>query len=164
MFGLQIFKLFYAGPEDPVFSRGGMHSQASYWFSIGFKQMVCTVATCYWYLALLWFYKTWSFLSVVEGGYITTGSLLPKFFFYLYWQLLFLNILGNINSKLLICNKKFKKLLVKELCSCRKQKTLFQLMHVCGVCMISGWGEGVAGEEENTHFFIICLIKFDLQS
>jgi hypothetical protein len=35
-----------------------LHSQASYWFSIGFKQMVCTVATCYWFLALLWFYKT----------------------------------------------------------------------------------------------------------
>jgi hypothetical protein len=41
-----------------------MHSQASYWFSIGFKQMVCTVATCYWFLALLWFYKTRSFLSL----------------------------------------------------------------------------------------------------
>jgi hypothetical protein len=40
------------------FHRGGMHCQASYWFSIGFKQMVCTVSTCYWFLALLWFYKT----------------------------------------------------------------------------------------------------------
>jgi hypothetical protein len=28
-------------------SSGGMHSQDSYWFSIGFKQMVCTVANCY---------------------------------------------------------------------------------------------------------------------
>jgi hypothetical protein len=32
--------------------------------AIGFKQMVCTVATCYWFLALLWFYKTRSFLSL----------------------------------------------------------------------------------------------------
>ncbi len=24
--------------------------------AIGFKQMVCTVTTCYWFLALLWFY------------------------------------------------------------------------------------------------------------
>jgi len=70
--------------EDGAVARGGMHSQASYWFSIGFKQMVCTVATCYWFLALLWFYKTRSFLSVVEGGYITTGSLLAQVFFYLY--------------------------------------------------------------------------------
>jgi hypothetical protein len=62
-------------------SRGGMHSKASYWFSIGFKQMVCTVATCYWFLALLWFFKTRSFLSVVEGGYITTESLLAQVFF-----------------------------------------------------------------------------------
>ncbi len=38
-------------------------------------------------------------------------------------------------------------------------------MHVCGVYVcISGWGEGVAGEEEYTHFFMICLIKFDLQT
>ncbi len=54
--------LYFSGPFLP--SCGGMHSQASYWFSIGFKQMVCTVATCYCFLALLWFYKTRSFLSL----------------------------------------------------------------------------------------------------
>jgi hypothetical protein len=47
----------YPRTEEDRETRGGMHSQASYWFSIGFKQMVCTVATCYWFLALLWFYK-----------------------------------------------------------------------------------------------------------
>ncbi len=36
------------------------------------------------FLALLWFFKTLSFLSVVEGGYITTGPLLALVFFYLY--------------------------------------------------------------------------------
>jgi hypothetical protein len=36
--------------------------------AIGFKQMLCTVATCYWFLALLWFYKTRSFLSGRGGG------------------------------------------------------------------------------------------------
>ncbi len=36
--------------------------------AIGFKQMLCTVATCYWFLALLWFYKTRSFLSGSLGG------------------------------------------------------------------------------------------------
>ena len=51
-------------------TRGGMHSQASYWFSIGFKQMVCTVATCYWILALLWFYKTRSFLSLCPASQV----------------------------------------------------------------------------------------------
>ncbi len=58
-------------------TRGGMHSQASYWFSIGFKQMVCTVATCYWFLVLLWFYKTRSFLSLEHYNRVPHC---PKFF------------------------------------------------------------------------------------
>jgi hypothetical protein len=58
-------------------TRGGMHSQASYWFSIGFKQMVCTVATCYWFLALLWFNKTRSFLFLEHYNRVPHC---PKFF------------------------------------------------------------------------------------
>jgi hypothetical protein len=54
-----------------------MHSQASYWFSIGSKQMVCTVATCYWFLTLLWFYKTRSFLSLEHYDRVPQC---PKFF------------------------------------------------------------------------------------
>ncbi len=61
-------------------SWGGMHSQASHWLSIGFKQMVCTVATCYWFLVLLWFYKPEAFFPLN----ITTGSLIAQSFFYLY--------------------------------------------------------------------------------
>jgi hypothetical protein len=67
-------------PKIPSGSRGGMHSQASYWFSIGFKQMVCTVATCYWFLALLWFTKPEAFFPLN----ITTGSLIAQSFFHLY--------------------------------------------------------------------------------
>ncbi len=58
---------------------GGMHSQASYWFSIGFKQMVCTVATCYWFLAI-GFTKPEAFFPLN----IKTGSLIAQSFFYLY--------------------------------------------------------------------------------
>jgi hypothetical protein len=72
-----------------------MHSQASYWFYIGFKQMVCTVATYYWFLALLWFFEAQSFLSVVERRYITTGSLLAQvfsiyinnYYFSIFWEI-----------------------------------------------------------------------------
>jgi hypothetical protein len=64
--------------EFKIEARGGMHSQASYWFSIGFKQMVCTVTTCYWFLALLWFYKTRSFLSIEP--YNSVRSLSVSFF------------------------------------------------------------------------------------
>jgi len=60
--------------------RGGMHSQVSYWFSIGFKQMVCTVATCYWFLVLLWFYKTRSFLSLEHYNRVPHC---PKFFLFI---------------------------------------------------------------------------------
>ncbi len=56
---------------------------------------------------------------------------------------------------------------------------MFQLLHVCVVCMHSGWrGGGGAGvdnenlafqrglsaEEEYTHIFIEFLIKFDLHT
>ncbi len=61
-------------------SRGGMHSQASYWFSIGFKQMVCTVATCNWFLRCFGFTKPEAFFPLN----ITTGSLIAQSFFYLY--------------------------------------------------------------------------------
>jgi hypothetical protein len=74
-----------------------MHSQASYWFSIGFKQMVCTVATCYWFLALLWFYETRSFLSLENYN---RGPSLPKVFSIYINNYFFLNILGHVNSKL----------------------------------------------------------------
>jgi hypothetical protein len=88
-----------------------MHSQASYWVSIGFKQMVCTVSTCNWFLALLWFYKTQSFLSLEHYNRVPHCSKCFPFIL----TIIFLNILGDINSKLRICNKKFKKLFVQEL-------------------------------------------------
>ncbi len=65
-----------------VNSRGGMHSQASYWVSIGFKQMVCTVATCYWFLAPLWFSKTRSFLSLEHYNRVRVPYC-PKFFLFI---------------------------------------------------------------------------------
>ncbi len=59
---------------------GGMHSQACYWFSIGFKKMVCTGATCYWFLALIWFYKTRGFLSLEHYNRVPHC---PKFFLFI---------------------------------------------------------------------------------
>ncbi len=130
-------------------SRGGMHSQASYWFSIGFKQMVCTVATCYWFLVLLWFYKTQSFLSLEHYNRVPHC---PKFFLFIL-TIIFSHILGDINSKLWICKKKFTKLLVKELCSSRKWKPCFSCC-MC-VCMHKwfGGGEGCRGGGIHTYLF-----------
>ncbi len=52
--------------------------------AIGFKQMLCTVVTCYWFLALLWFYKTRSFLSWGGGGgWIYSFNIVYTFLFLL---------------------------------------------------------------------------------
>jgi hypothetical protein len=58
-----------------------LHCQRWYaQFSIGFRQMVCTVATWYWFLALLWFYKTRSFLSLEHYNRVPHC---PKFFLFI---------------------------------------------------------------------------------
>ncbi len=67
------------------------------------------------------------------------GPSLPKVFSEKL-TIIFLNNLGHINSKLWICNKKFKKLFVKELCSSRKWKPCFSCC-MC-VCMSKWIGEG----------------------
>ena len=44
-------------------------------------------------------------------------------------------------------------------------ETLFQLLYVCVYAYVDfGGGGWVAGEEEYTHIFIICLVKFDLHT
>jgi hypothetical protein len=51
--------------------------------------------------------------------------------------------------------------MVQELCSSRTLKTLFQLLHVCGMLWvfvsISGWRRGLQGRR-NTHSFELNLI------
>ncbi len=127
-----------------------MHSQASYWFSIGFKQKVCTVATCYWFLVLLWFYKTQSFLSLEHYNRVPHC---PKFFPFIL-TIIFSQYLGHINSKLWICNKKVKKLFVKELCSSRKWKPCFSCcMCVCMHKWFGRGGEGCRGGGIHTYLY-----------
>jgi hypothetical protein len=57
-----------SGPPETRILRGYAHCTVR--LASGFKQMLCTVATCYWFLTLLWFYKTRSILS---GGWGAGG-------------------------------------------------------------------------------------------
>jgi hypothetical protein len=84
------YRLFILYPNPEVVCT--LHSQASYWFSIGFKQMVFTVPTCYWFLGRCFgFTKPEAFFPLN----ITTGSLVAQsffhvnnYFFSIFWDIL----------------------------------------------------------------------------
>jgi hypothetical protein len=63
-----LIPVLYTGPEYVLVYPLQTVVVCTVMLAIGFMQMLCTVATCFWFLALLWFYKTRSFLSRWKGG------------------------------------------------------------------------------------------------
>jgi hypothetical protein len=141
-----------------VFSKPNPEVICTVSLAIGFKQMLFTSRLAIGFKRCFGFLKPEAFFP----SNITTGSLNAQSFS-IYVNNYFFSIFWDILIASYEFAKKFKKLLVKELCSCRKWKPCFSCC-MC-VCMHKWIGGGrVAGDEEYTHIFIICLIKFNLHT
>ena len=130
--------------------------------SIGFRQMLCTVASCYWFYQLLWFYKTNRFLSLRKWGFVALSvanrpssdqhfsSYSNNKYFLIFW--------GILNTKLL----NFQKNLSRRCVLRENRKPCFGCCCMCGDLHKLYW-LGVGGRQGRIAH-ISLIIYQELQS